>query len=73
MKNGYFVPFFYHFPPIFCPIFLNHILPQPSVTHIPCAMPDPHISTLFPDSNILVVSWWVGEFGGGERGCLAIA
>ena len=35
VKSWYFVPFSSHF----CPIFLNHIPPQPSTTHILCTMP----------------------------------
>ena len=35
----------------FSPVFLNHIPPQPSTTHVPCAMPDippfPPISSIF--------------------------
>ena len=80
VKNGYFVPFSPIFLPFlshFCsqPIFLNHIPPQPSTTHIPCAMPAifllPPISPIFPIFPILpdfkILVWCVGEFGGGER------
>ena len=79
----FFLPFFSGFPPIV----FNNVPPQPSTTHIPCAMPGispapppppspihfppfSSICPIFPDSKILV--WWVGEFGGGERGGLSL-
>ena len=50
VKNGYFVPFSSHFPHL-CTIFLKHIPPQPSTTHVPCPLlpPPPQFPPISPD------------------------
>ena len=62
-----FSPISPHFPPF--PPISPHFSPfSPIFLHFPPFAP---ISHIFPDSKILV--WWVGDFGGSERGCLLIS